>query len=94
MVSFWAAAPGSSQDVSSQLSPQNAKQKRLWNACLRQVGVDSGEGTTVNVAWDGAGMGDADYLAAFHHLLLPIASQFAPTLIIVSAGFDAAEGAR
>lgn len=56
--------------------------------------MDSGEGTTVNVAWDGAGMGDADYLAAFHHLLLPIAHQFAPTLIIVSAGFDAAEGAR
>ena len=48
----------------------------------------------MNVAWDGAGMGDADYLAAFHHVLLPIAHQFAPTLIIVSAGFDAAEGAR
>jgi Histone deacetylase domain len=37
--------------------------------------------------------GDADYLAAFHHVLVPIATQFAPTLIIVSAGFDAAEGA-
>jgi Histone deacetylase domain len=32
-------------------------------------------------------------MAAFHHVLVPIATQFAPTLIIVSAGFDAAEGA-
>jgi acetoin utilization deacetylase AcuC-like enzyme len=37
--------------------------------------------------------GDADYMAAFHHVLVPIATQFAPSLIIVSAGFDAAEGA-
>ncbi len=36
--------------------------------------------------------GDGDYLAAFHHVLVPIATQFAPSLIIVSAGFDAAEG--
>ena len=37
--------------------------------------------------------GDADYMAAFHHVLVPIATHFAPALIIVSAGFDAAEGA-
>lgn len=58
-----------------------------------EVGVGAGVGATVNIAWDGGGVGDADYLAAFHHVLLPIAQQFAPTMIIVSAGFDAAEGA-
>ena len=33
-----------------------------------------------------------DYLAAFNHVLLPIAYEYGPDLIIVSAGFDAAEG--
>ena len=32
-----------------------------------------GEGYNVNVAWNGASMGDAEYLAAFHHVLMPIA---------------------
>jgi len=46
----------------------------------------------VNVPWTCGGLGDGDYLAAFHHVVLPIASEFAPDLLIVSAGFDAAEG--
>ena len=33
-----------------------------------------------------------DYIAAFSHVLLPIAYEYAPDLIIISAGFDAAEG--
>ena len=35
-------------------------------------------------------MGDAEYLAAFTQIILPIAREFAPDLILVSAGFDAA----
>jgi acetoin utilization deacetylase AcuC-like enzyme len=37
-------------------------------------------------------MGDAEYLAAFDELLMPVARQFNPDLVLVSAGFDAAEG--
>jgi histone deacetylase 6 len=37
-------------------------------------------------------MGDAEYLAAFDRVLLPIAKTFRPELVLVSAGFDAAEG--
>ena len=37
-------------------------------------------------------MGDAEYLAAFDALLLPIARSFAPQLVLVSCGFDAAAG--
>ena len=37
-------------------------------------------------------MADGDYVSAFQHLLVPIAQQFNPDLIIVSAGFDAAAG--
>ncbi len=51
----------------------------------------AGRGFTVNVPWPG-GMGDAEYLAAFDRVLLPIARDFAPDLTLVSAGFDAAEG--
>ncbi|KAJ7369596.1 polyubiquitinated misfolded protein transport [Desmophyllum pertusum] len=36
--------------------------------------------------------GDADYLAVFHHILLPIAYEFEPDLVLVSAGFDSARG--
>lgn len=46
----------------------------------------------MNVPWLTGGMGNGDYMAAFQHVLLPIAYEFNPTLIIVSAGFDAAIG--
>lgn len=36
------------------------------------------------------GMGDAEYLAAFLQVVLPIAYQFNPQLVLISAGFDAA----
>ena len=37
-------------------------------------------------------MGDAEYLAAFQQIILPIAYQFNPQLVLVAAGFDAAQG--
>ncbi|KAL5475078.1 hypothetical protein EMCRGX_G027132 [Ephydatia muelleri] len=37
-------------------------------------------------------MGDAEYMAAFHNVLLPVAYEFDPDLVLVSAGFDSAEG--
>ncbi|XP_061644669.1 histone deacetylase 6 [Phyllopteryx taeniolatus] len=57
-----------------------------------RVGVAQGTGFNVNVAWSGGRMGDADYLAAFHHVVMPIATEFNPSLVLVSAGFDAARG--
>lgn len=35
---------------------------------------------------------DDDYLFVWNHVLLPIATAFDPQLVIISAGFDAAEG--
>jgi histone deacetylase 6 len=58
---------------------------------IREVGRGNARGRTVNVAWP-AGMGDAEYLAAFDRVLLPIARTFAPELVLVSCGFDAAAG--
>uniref|UniRef100_A0A8C6PWG1 Histone deacetylase 6 n=1 Tax=Nothobranchius furzeri TaxID=105023 RepID=A0A8C6PWG1_NOTFU len=57
-----------------------------------KVGVAKGVGFNVNVAWSGGRMGDSDYLAAFHHVVMPIAREFNPDLVLVSAGFDAARG--
>ena len=37
-------------------------------------------------------MSDADYAAAFATLVLPVLRAYAPDLLLVSAGFDAAEG--
>ncbi|XP_027131423.1 histone deacetylase 6 [Larimichthys crocea] len=62
------------------------------DAAPDRVGVSKGAGFNVNVAWNGGRMGDSDYLAAFHHVVMPIATEFDPGLVLVSAGFDAARG--
>jgi acetoin utilization deacetylase AcuC-like enzyme len=54
-----------------------------------EVGEGAGEGFTVNVPLTAHG-GDGVYRAAFEQVLLPIAEAYAPELILVSAGFDAA----
>lgn len=56
------------------------------------AGSGPGEGRSLNVPWPSKGMGDGDYMYAFHHLVMPIAQEFAPDFVIISAGFDAAEG--
>ncbi|HWZ86030.1 MAG TPA: histone deacetylase [Thermoanaerobaculia bacterium] len=58
---------------------------------IGEAGGGAGLGFTVNVPFP-AGCGDAEYLAAFDRVLLPIAREFRPDLVLVSAGFDAAEG--
>ncbi|KAJ8258188.1 hypothetical protein GJAV_G00194170 [Gymnothorax javanicus] len=60
-----------------------------------QVGSGPGVGFNVNVAWTGGldpPMGDAEYLAAFRTVVMPIAQEFSPDVVLVSSGFDAAEG--
>ncbi|OCB84319.1 histone deacetylase clr3 [Sanghuangporus baumii] len=47
---------------------------------------------SVNIPWPEKGMGDAEYLHAFMRIVIPIAAEFAPELVIISAGFDAADG--
>jgi acetoin utilization deacetylase AcuC-like enzyme len=53
-----------------------------------EVGAAKGAGYTVNCALP-AGGGDAEYGAVFHDLFLPISAEFAPDIVLVSAGFDA-----
>ncbi|KAK7863370.1 hypothetical protein R5R35_004338 [Gryllus longicercus] len=56
------------------------------------VGSGAGAGFNVNIPWNKHGMTDADYIAAFHRIVLPICYEFAPELVLISAGFDAAVG--
>jgi acetoin utilization deacetylase AcuC-like enzyme len=55
---------------------------------VEQVGEGAGEGHTVNLPLP-AGSGDAGYLAAFERVVVPIARQYAPDLVLVSCGLDA-----
>ena len=50
------------------------------------------EGFNVNVGWSRKGMGDDEYIAVWEKVLMPIAREFQPDLVLVSAGFDAALG--
>jgi acetoin utilization deacetylase AcuC-like enzyme len=50
-------------------------------------GQGKGKGFTVNVPLPG-GQGDQDFEAIFKEILKPIATQFKPQLILVSAGYD------
>jgi acetoin utilization deacetylase AcuC-like enzyme len=54
----------------------------------REHGRGPGEGYTVDVPLP-PGLGDGDYARVFSEVLLPIADDFRPDLVLVSAGFDA-----
>jgi acetoin utilization deacetylase AcuC-like enzyme len=54
-----------------------------------EIGEGEGRGATVNVPL-GAGSGDEEYRDAFQRQVLPAVQAFAPEIVLVSAGFDAA----
>ncbi|KAJ2721317.1 Histone deacetylase hda1 [Coemansia sp. Benny D115] len=57
---------------------------------MDKVGKDAGRGFNINIPWAAGGVGDGDYLYAFRNIVIPVAHEFAPDLIIVASGFDAA----
>ncbi|PGH05703.1 hypothetical protein AJ79_06719 [Helicocarpus griseus UAMH5409] len=59
-----------------------------WDHC----GEGHGVGKNINIPWPTQGMGDGDYMYAFQEVVMPIAYEFDPDLVIISAGFDAAVG--
>jgi acetoin utilization deacetylase AcuC-like enzyme len=54
---------------------------------LDEIGIGKGAGYTVNVPLS-AGFGDADYVGIYQTILRPMALEFRPDLVLVSAGFD------
>jgi acetoin utilization deacetylase AcuC-like enzyme len=55
-----------------------------------EVGHGDGAGFTVNVPLE-AGATDADYDVVYRDAVVPIVAEFAPQLVLVSAGYDAHE---
>jgi len=55
-----------------------------------EVGRESGRGFTVNIPLE-VGAVDDDYQVVFSRIVVPVLRQFEPSLLIVSAGFDAHE---
>ncbi|MBT8405651.1 MAG: histone deacetylase [Gemmatimonadetes bacterium] len=60
---------------------------------LEETGEGPGSGLTMNRPF-AEGAGDAEVVGAFRNDLLPAALDFAPDLILISAGFDARHGDR
>ncbi len=52
-----------------------------------QVGAGRGEGFTVNAPFP-TGFGNVEYLSVYERILKPIALEYQPELVLVSAGFD------
>ena len=57
---------------------------------IDKVGTGPGMGKNINIGWHEQGMGDGEYMAAFQRIVMPVAQEFDPDLVIISAGFDAA----
>ncbi len=55
---------------------------------ITEVGTGPGEGYTINIPLI-RGTGDSGFYYAFTQLLDPVARQYKPQLVIISAGFDA-----
>ncbi len=60
---------------------------------IEETGEGPGSGFTMNRPF-AEGAGDAEVVGAFRDDLLPAAMEFAPDLVLVSAGFDARHGDR
>ena len=56
------------------------------------IGSGDGTGYNINIPLNRIGNTDSDYLAAWHRVVLPAATEFSPQLILISAGFDPAIG--
>lgn len=58
---------------------------------LDEVGKGDGAGFNINVPLP-PGTNDAGFIASFEEILLPAALEFAPDIVLVSAGFDGCAG--
>jgi acetoin utilization deacetylase AcuC-like enzyme len=58
------------------------------SGAVRETGSGRGAGYTVNIPLP-AGSGDSEFIQAGREIIKPIAEQFEPDFVLVSAGFDA-----
>jgi histone deacetylase 6 len=53
------------------------------------IGSGNARGLNLNMARRDGGMGNAEYAAASHELILPLLADFQPDLLLISYGLDA-----
>lgn len=78
--------------LNGEFYPGRPENPMIPDGGMENCGVDKGAGKNVNIGWHNQGMGDGEYMAAFQKIVMPIAQEFNPDLVIISAGFDAAAG--
>lgn len=52
------------------------------------TGYGNGVGKTVNIPWSCPGMTDADYLYAFREVIMPIAMEFSPDVVVGNVDYN------
>ena len=68
------------------------------SGALKNLGEGNGLGYNLNLPWNVSSSNDykvpddAEYIYSFDRLIFPILQQFNPEFMIISAGFDSAEG--
>ncbi|RKF63027.1 Histone deacetylase clr3 [Erysiphe neolycopersici] len=72
--------------------PGQPEDESLPDGNIDKCGKGAGLGKNINIGWADQGVGDGEYMAAFQRIIMPIAQEFDPDLVIISAGFDAAAG--
>lgn len=72
--------------------PGQPEDESLPDGNIDKCGMGAGLGKNINIGWADQGVGDGEYMAAFQRIVMPIAQEFDPDLVIISAGFDAAAG--
>ncbi|KAM0575030.1 hypothetical protein ACHAP9_001047 [Verticillium nonalfalfae] len=75
-----------------QFYPGQPENPMVPDGGMEHCGTGPGLGKNINIGWHAQGMGDGEYMAAFQKIIMPIAKEFNPDLVVISAGFDAADG--
>lgn len=75
-----------------QFYPGKPPNPEIPDGGMENCGAGVGLGKNINIGWHDQGMGDGEYMAAFQKIVMPIAKEFDPDMVVISAGFDAADG--
>uniref|UniRef100_A0A8D0GN82 Histone deacetylase domain-containing protein n=1 Tax=Sphenodon punctatus TaxID=8508 RepID=A0A8D0GN82_SPHPU len=84
-----ASQPGRGIPVETAAPTPEAAASQPWARDLLKCQLSPSDQSLPSVQ---IGMTDGDYLAAFLHVLLPVAFEFQPQLVLVAAGFDSVTG--
>jgi acetoin utilization deacetylase AcuC-like enzyme len=56
------------------------------SAKIKQIGIGDGKCFNCNICWEG--ITDDDLFVAFDYIVMPLANEFDPDIILISGGFD------